>query len=61
MKKDSKTRAGRSAKKPASISEDEKLDEALEETFPASDPPSVTDPEKHIGSAKTSDKNGDGT
>ena len=44
------------AKKDRSKSEGEKLDEALGETFPASDPPSVTDPTKHVGSDKT-DKN----
>ena len=30
------------------------LDEALEDTFPASDPPSMTEPHKHLGSGKKS-------
>ena len=34
-------------KKPL-ISDDEKLDEALEETFPASDPPAMTEPTEHV-------------
>lgn len=50
--KDSKDRAAKDAKKDTSISEDDKLDEALRESFPASDPPSATDPENHIGSSK---------
>jgi hypothetical protein len=33
-------------------SEDQKLDKALEDSFPASDPPSVTDPQSHLGSSK---------
>ena len=33
--------------------EDAKLDEALADTFPASDPPSQTDPNKRIGRART--------
>jgi hypothetical protein len=32
--------------------EDEKLDEALANTFPASDPPWVTDPNKRVGRAR---------
>lgn len=31
---------------------DEKLDQALGDTFPASDPPSMTDPSKHVGRGK---------
>jgi hypothetical protein len=34
--------------KPAKT-EDEKLDEALEHTFPASDPPAMTDPSTRVG------------
>ena len=33
--------------------DDEKLDEALENTFPASDPPAMTDPSVRIGERKT--------
>jgi len=35
------------------VSEDDKLDEALADTFPASDPPSQTDPNKRVGRTKT--------
>ena len=30
---------------------DEKLDDALDDTFPASDPPSMTEPKSRIGRA----------
>lgn len=30
-------------------SDDEKLEEGLEESFPASDPPAVTEPSTHVG------------
>jgi hypothetical protein len=33
---------------PNPESEDELLDEGLEETFPASDPPSATRPHQHV-------------
>ncbi|HYM17936.1 MAG TPA: hypothetical protein VEU06_05185 [Micropepsaceae bacterium] len=36
--------------------EDKKLDEALADTFPASDPPSQTDPNKRVGRTRTADK-----
>jgi hypothetical protein len=39
-------------KSEAAEKEDKKLDKALEDSFPASDPPSITDPNRHIGSAK---------
>ena len=42
------------AKKDRSKSEQQKLDDALDDTFPASDPPSQTDPTKHLGSGKKS-------
>jgi hypothetical protein len=29
-----------------------KLDDALDDSFPASDPPSMTDPAKHVGGGK---------
>ena len=35
--------------------DDDKLDEALEESFPASDPPAQTDPTSHIDSDGTSE------
>ena len=35
--------------KKAPRSKDEKLDEALKESFPASDPPAMTDPARHVG------------
>lgn len=36
-------------KKDTSKSEDSKLDDALEDSFPASDPPAQTDPLSNIG------------
>ena len=36
------------------LSEEDKLDDALDDSFPASDPPSQTDPLKHLGSGKKS-------
>ncbi len=38
---------------PTPESEDDKLDEALADTFPASDPPAQTDPNKRVGRTKT--------
>lgn len=40
------------AKKDISKNEDAKLDEALDESFPASDPPAITDPHSHLGGGK---------
>jgi len=40
------------SKKDQSKKQDTKLDEALDDSFPASDPPSMTDPTKHVGSGK---------
>jgi hypothetical protein len=37
------------SKKDQSKDKDKKLDEALDDSFPASDPPSMTDPTKHVG------------
>lgn len=37
------------SKKDQSKTQDSKLDDALDDTFPASDPPSMTDPTKHVG------------
>jgi hypothetical protein len=39
-------------KKDTSKSEDEKLDDALEHSFPASDPPAATDPMSKVGSKR---------
>ena len=43
---------GKWQKKDTSKSEDDKLDEALEDSFPASDPPSQTDPSSNIVSRR---------
>lgn len=37
-------------KKDTSRSDDDKLDEALEDSFPASDPPAQTEPTSKVGS-----------
>jgi hypothetical protein len=52
MGKDSKATNAEDAKRDTSLSEDDKLDDALDNTFPASDPPSMTEPIKHVGSSK---------
>jgi len=44
--------SAKDAKKDRSKSEEQKLDDALDDSFPASDPPSMTDPAKHVGSGK---------
>ncbi len=44
------TKLGASAKKPTKSTTDADLNEALEESFPASDPPSMTQPATEIGS-----------
>jgi hypothetical protein len=41
-------------KKDTSRSEDEKLDDALEDSFPACDPPAATDPLSKVGSKRKS-------
>lgn len=51
MGKDLKTNM-KDAKKDRPLSQDDKLDDALDDSFPASDPPSQTDPLKHLGSGK---------
>ena len=48
----SKNSPAKDPKKDRSKSEQEKLDDALDDSFPASDPPSMTDPAKHLGSGK---------
>jgi hypothetical protein len=43
--------AERKAKQPPKEA-DERLDDELTDTFPASDPPSMTDPHKHLGKVR---------
>jgi hypothetical protein len=43
----------KTGKLDTSLTQDEKLDHALDNTFPASDPPSMTQPIKRVGSGKT--------
>ena len=40
------------SKKDQSKKQETKLDDALGDSFPASDPPSMTDPTKHVGGGK---------
>jgi len=40
------------AKKNVHKHEMSELDDALKDTFPASDPPAMTEPHKHLGNAK---------
>jgi len=44
------------SKKDQSKTQDSKLDDALDDSFPASDPPSMTDPTKHVGGGKDKPK-----
>lgn len=39
----------KSPKRNRSKTEDAKLDEALDDSFPASDPPAMTEPLSHVG------------
>jgi hypothetical protein len=46
-------------KKPRGLlrrTEEDRLDEALEETFPASDPPADTNPDRHVVNGTRSSK-----
>ena len=45
-------RIEKTSKKDQPKTEDSKLDDALDDSFPASDPPSMTDPSKHVGRGK---------
>ena len=38
--------------KDESKKQETKLDDALDDSYPASDPPSMTNPTKHVGGAK---------
>jgi hypothetical protein len=52
------------AKKNVHKQEMSQLDDALENTFPASDPPAMTEPHRHLGSGKKTgptDKNPGGS
>jgi hypothetical protein len=42
--------------KDKSKKQERKLDDALDDTFPASDPLSMTDPTKHVGGAEDKPK-----
>jgi hypothetical protein len=55
------TKSEKARKKDLSKSEDEKLDDALGDTFPASDPPSMTDPTKRVGIKKPVHKKDEAT
>jgi len=46
----------RTAKKKAPKTPEDKLDDALEDTFPASDPPAQTEPITHLGAKHKSKK-----
>jgi hypothetical protein len=41
---------------PHTLTSDEALDDALEQSFPASDPPAQTEPVTHVGAKKKQDK-----
>jgi hypothetical protein len=46
----------RAHKQHRPLSDDEALDEALEQSFPASDPPAQTEPVIHVGAKKRQEK-----
>jgi hypothetical protein len=56
MGNEAKDIASKNTQKNTSNSDEEKLDDALDDSFPASDPPSMTDPHKHLGSGKKTGK-----
>lgn len=53
-----KAKMDKTPKKDRSKSEEDKLDDALDDTFPASDPPAMTQPHRHPGSGKQQDEAG---
>jgi len=50
-------KAEKAAKKKPPQTADEKLDDALEDTFPASDPPARTEPVTKVGGKDEKSKN----
>ena len=50
VKNDQTGKPGSASKKSEKSAKDAELNEALEDSFPASDPPSMTQPETEIGS-----------
>ena len=46
----------KSIKKDRSKTEDAKLDDALDDSFPASDPPSMTEPHSQVGGGRSKAK-----
>ena len=46
----------RAHKQHRPLGDDEALDDALEQSFPASDPPAQTEPVTHVGAKKRQDK-----
>ena len=50
-------KAERAAKKKTPKTPEDKLDDALEDSFPASDPPAQTEPITHLGAKHKPKKN----
>jgi hypothetical protein len=49
-------KAGKRPESKTPKTQDEKLDQALDQSFPASDPPARTDPIVHVGAKKKHEK-----